>query len=62
MEAEKSADAVRVLSNYKVRGSRDSNCVLNSVLLILQPTERDVLKLNIQKLRSWHLVPSLHGK
>lgn len=30
MEAEKSADAVRVLSNYKVRGSRDSNCVLNS--------------------------------
>jgi len=30
MEAEKSADAVRVLSDYKVRGSRDSNCVLNS--------------------------------
>ena len=24
--------------------------------------EKADLKLNIQKLRSWHLVPSLHGK
>ena len=25
-------------------------------------SEKDGLKLNIQKLRSWHLIPSLHGK
>ena len=25
-------------------------------------SEKAGLKLNIQKLRSWHLVPSLHGK
>ena len=25
-------------------------------------SEKVVLKLNIQKQRSWHLVPSLHGK
>ena len=25
-------------------------------------SEKTGLKLNIQKLRSWHLVPSLHGK
>ena len=27
-----------------------------------QNREKAGLKLNIQKLRSWHLVPSLHGK
>ena len=28
----------------------------------LDESEKVGLKLNIQKLRSWHLVPSLHGK
>ena len=27
-----------------------------------EESEKFGLKLNIQKLRSWHLVPSLHGK
>ena len=27
-----------------------------------EESEKVVLKLNIQKRRSWHLVPSLHGK
>ena len=27
-----------------------------------EESEKVVLKLNIQKTRSWHLVPSLHGK
>ena len=27
-----------------------------------EQSEKVGLKLNIQKLRSWHLVPSLHGK
>ena len=27
-----------------------------------EKSERDGLKLNIRKLRSWHLVPSLNGK
>ena len=27
-----------------------------------EESEKVGLKLNIQKLRSWHLVPSLHGK
>ena len=27
-----------------------------------EKSEKVVLKLNIQKLRSWHPVPSLHGK
>ena len=29
---------------------------------VKQDSEKAGLKLNIQKLRSWHLVPSLHGK
>ena len=31
-------------------------------LLMKEGSEKVGLKLNIQKLRSWHLAPSLHGK
>ena len=36
---------------------------LKSLLMkVKKESEKVGLKLNIQKLRSWHLVPSLHGK
>ena len=36
---------------------------LNSLLVkVREESEKVGLKLNIQKLRSWYLVPSLHGK
>ena len=36
---------------------------LKSLLIKVKETsEKAGLKLNIQKTRSWHLVPSLHGK
>ena len=36
---------------------------LKSLLMkVKEKSEKVGLKLNIQKLRSWHLVPSLHGK
>ena len=36
---------------------------LESLLMkVKEESEKVGLKLNIQKLRSWHLVPSLHGK
>ena len=36
---------------------------LKSLLMkVKEESEKAVLKLNIQKLRSWHPVPSLHGK
>ena len=36
---------------------------LKSLLLkVKEDSEKVHLKLNIRKLRSWHLVPSLHGK
>ena len=36
---------------------------LKSLLLkVKEESEKVGLKLNIQKTRSWHLVPSLHGK
>ena len=36
---------------------------LKSLLMkVKDESEKAVLKLNIQKLRSWHLVPLLHGK
>ena len=36
---------------------------LKSCLMkVKEESEKVGLKLNIQKLRSWHLIPSLHGK
>ena len=36
---------------------------LKSLLMkVKEESEKVDLKLNIQKLRSWHLVPSLHGQ
>ena len=36
---------------------------LKSLLMKMkEDSEKDGLKLKIQKLRPWHLVPSLHGK
>ena len=41
----------------------DSKEELKSLLMkVKEESEEAGLKLNIQKLRSWHLVPSLHGK
>ena len=35
---------------------------LKSLLMKVKGVKKFGLKLNIQKRRSWHLVPSLHGK
>ena len=35
---------------------------LKSLLMKVKESEKDGLKLNIQKTKIWHLVPSLHGK
>ena len=41
----------------------DSEEELKSILMkVKEKSEKADLKLNIQKIRSWHLVPSLHGK
>ena len=34
----------------------------NLLMKVEEESEKVGLKLNIQKIRSWHLVPSLHGK
>ena len=34
----------------------------NVLMKVKEESEKVCLKLNIQKLTSWHLVPSLHGK
>ena len=34
----------------------------NLLMKVKEKSEKAGLKLNIQKLRSWHTVPSLHGK
>ena len=40
----------------------ESEELKNLLMKVKEESEKVSLKLNIQKLRSWHLVPSLHGK
>ena len=41
----------------------ESEKELESLLMkVKEESEKASFKLNVQKLRSWHLVPSLHGK
>ena len=41
----------------------ESKKILKSLLMkVKEGNEKVGLKLNIQKIKSWHLVPSLHGK
>ena len=47
-------------NNTLVAGSKEE---LKTLLMsVEEESEKACLKLNIQKLRLWHLVPSLHGK
>ena len=40
----------------------ESEELKNLLMKVKEESEKVGLKLNIQNLRSWHLVPSLHGK
>ena len=47
----------------KITPMAESKEELKSLLMkVKEKSEKAGLKLNIQKLRSWHLAPSLHGK
>ena len=56
--------AGRNINNLKYAG--DTSLMAESEelknLLMKEESEKVGLKLNIQKTKSWHLVPSLHGK
>ena len=59
--------ARRNINNFRYAGDTtlmaESEEELKSLLIkVKEESEKVGLKLSIQKLRSWHLVPSLHGK
>ena len=59
--------AGRNINNFRYAGDitlmAESEEELKSLLMkVKEESEKDGLKLNIQKMRSWPLVPSLHGK
>ena len=59
--------AGRIISNFRYADDTtlmaESEAELKSPLMRLkEKSEKAGLQLSIQKLRSWHLVPSLHGK
>ena len=54
---------ISITSDVKITLMAESGEELKSLLMkVKEETEKAGLKLNIQKLRSWHLVLPLHGK
>ena len=55
--------AERNINNLRYADDATHEEELKSLLMkVKEESEKAGLKLNIEKLRSWHLVPSLHGK
>ena len=58
--------AGRNISNLRYAGDTtlmaESEEELKNLMTVKEESEKVDLKLNIKKLRSWHPVPSLHGK
>ena len=62
---EVTADLMEIARELEVEAvlEVESKEELKSLLMkVKEESEKAGLKLNVQKLRSWHLVPSLHGK
>ena len=54
---------ISITSDAQMTLMAESKEELKSLLIkVKEENEKVGLKLNIQKTRSWHLVPSLHGK
>ena len=52
-------------ADYTILMSESEEELKSLLIKVKEDSEKSLrlgLKLNIQKLRSWHLVPSLHGK
>ena len=59
--ARRNINNLRYADDTTLMAERKKN--LKSLLMKVKEESEEVgLKLNFQKLRSWHLVPSLHGK
>ena len=58
--------AGRNISNFRYADDTtlmaESKEIKSLLMKVKEESEKVGLKLNIQKLRSWHLVPLLHGK
>ena len=48
--------------NNNLRYAENEEELKNLLMKVKEKSEKVGLKLNIKKLRSWHQVPSLHGK
>ena len=54
---------ITFIENLEIKIHIESEEELKSLMMrVKEESEKAGLKLNIKKLRSWHLVPSLHGK
>ena len=66
-EAQAGIKIARNINNFSYADNTtlmaESEEELKSLLMkVIEESEKAGLKLNIQKTKSWHLVPSLHGK
>ena len=49
-------------ADYNTRMAESEEELKSLLMKVKKESEKSSLKLNIKKLRSWHVVPSLHGK
>ena len=53
---------ISITSDMQMTPPSESEELKSLLMKVKEESEKVGLKLNIRKLRSWHLVPSLHGK
>ena len=59
--AGRSINNLRYADDTTLMGESEEE-LMSLLMKVKEESEKAGLKLNIKKLRSWHLVPSLHGK
>ena len=60
--AGKNINNLRYADDTTLMAESEEELKISLLMKVKEESEKVGLKLNIQKLRSWHLVPSLHGK
>ena len=59
--ARRNINNLRFSNDTTIMAEREEE-LKSPLMKVKEEIKKSGLKLNIQKLRSWHLVPSLHGK
>ena len=60
--ARRNINSLRYADDTTLMAERSEEELKSLLIKVIEESEKAGLKLNLKKLRSWHLVPALHGK